>query len=35
MPKKQKRPEAEVCAMIVGDAKMRLGCAEFAPDFTL
>ena len=35
MPKKQKRTEAEVHAMIVQDAKIRLGCADFAPDFTL
>ena len=35
MPKKPQRPEAEVHAMIVTDAKMRLGCADFAPDFTL
>ena len=30
MPKKQKRTEAEVHAMIVRDAKIRLGCADFA-----
>ena len=35
MPKKQKRTEAEIHAMIVQDAKIRLGCADFAPDFTL
>ncbi len=35
MPKKQRRTEQEVHAMIVRDAKMRLGCADFAPDFTL
>ena len=35
MPKKQKRTEAEVHAMIMKDSKMRLGCADFAPDFTL
>lgn len=35
MPKKQRRTEQEVHTMIVRDAKMRLGCAEFAPDFTL
>jgi hypothetical protein len=35
MPKKQKCTEAEVHSMIVRDAKQRLGCAEFAPDFTL
>jgi len=35
MPTKQKRAEAEVHAMIVRDSKMRLGCPDFAPDFTL
>jgi hypothetical protein len=35
MPKKQKRPEQEVHAMIVRDAKIRLGCADFDPEFTL
>ena len=35
MAKKEKRTQAEVHAMIVRDAKMRLGCADFAPDFTL
>jgi hypothetical protein len=35
MPKKQNRTEAEVHAMIVRDVKIRLGCADFAPDFTL
>ena len=35
MPKKQKRPEADVHAMIVRDSKMRLGCADFAPAFAL
>ena len=35
MPKKQKRTEAEIHAMIVRDSKMRLGCADFAPDFEL
>jgi hypothetical protein len=35
MPKKQKRTEAEIHGMILRDSKMRLGCAEFAPDFTL
>ncbi len=32
---KQKRTEQEVHAMIVRDSKMRLGCAAFAPAFTL
>ncbi len=35
MLKKQKRTEAEVHAMIVTDAKMRRGCSDFEPDFTL
>ena len=35
MPKKQKRTEAEVRAMIVRDAKQRVGCQAFAPEFTL
>ena len=35
MPKKLKRSEVDVHAMIVKDAKMRLGCADFAPEFTL
>ena len=35
VPKKQKRTEQEVRATIVKDAKIRLGCADFAPDFTL
>jgi len=35
MPKKQKRTEQEVHAMIISDAKTRLGCKDFEPDFTL
>ena len=35
VPKKRKQSEAEIRAMIVQDSKMRLGCADFAPDFTL
>ena len=35
MAKKEKRTEADVHAMILKDAKMRLGCTDFAPDFTL
>ena len=35
MPKKEKRTEQEVHAMIVKDSAMRLGCAGLAPDFTL
>jgi hypothetical protein len=34
MPKRDKRTEQEVHAMIVRDARMRLGCADFAPEFT-
>jgi hypothetical protein len=35
MPKKQKRTEAEIRAMVVRDAKQRLGCSDFEPEFTL
>ncbi len=35
MPKKQKGTEAEIHALTVKEAKMRLGCGDFAPDFTL
>src|SRR2546425_7730975 len=35
MPRKQKQTEQEIHDMIVTDAKIRLGCADFAPDFTL
>ena len=35
MPKKQRKTEQEIHDMIVKDAKIRLGCADFAPDFTL
>jgi len=35
MPKKPKRSEVEVHAIIVQDAKIRIGCADFAPEFTL
>jgi len=36
MPKKKpKHPEAEVHAMILTDVKIRLGCGDFAPEFTL
>lgn len=35
MPKKPKRPEVEIHAMIVTDAKIRLGCRDFTPEFTL
>jgi hypothetical protein len=35
MPKKPKRSEAEIHAMIVKDAKIRIGCKDFEPDFTL
>ena len=29
------RPSHEIHAMILSDVKIRLGCAEFAPEFTL
>jgi hypothetical protein len=35
VPKKQKRTEAEVHDMIAREVKIRLGCKDFAPDFTL
>jgi len=35
MPQKPKQPEVEIHAMMVVDAKMRRGCKDFAPDFTL
>ena len=35
MPKKQKRAEPEIRAMIISDAKIRLGCKDFEPEFTL
>jgi len=35
MPKKPKLPEPEIHAMIVTQAKRRLGCTDFEPDFTL
>jgi len=35
MPKREKRTEQEVHAMIISDAKIRLGCADFAPEFPL
>ena len=35
MPKREKRSEREVHAMIISDAKIRIGCADFAPEFTL
>jgi hypothetical protein len=31
----QKRTEQEIHTMIVADAKIRLGCKDFAPEFTL
>lgn len=33
--KKPKATEAEIHAMIVRDAKMRIGCQDFEPQFTL
>jgi len=35
MPKKQKRPKAEIHAMIEKEAQVRIGCAEFERDFTV
>ena len=35
MPKKQKRTEAEIHALIVKEAKIRLRCTDFAPEFTI
>ncbi len=35
MPKKQKRTEEETHSLIVRDSKIRHGCSEFQPDFTL
>jgi len=35
MPKREKRTEQEVHAMIISDAKIRLGCPDFAPDCTI
>jgi len=34
MPKREKRTEQEVPAMFLADAKIRLGCKDFEPDFT-
>lgn len=35
MPKKPKLTEPEIHAMILSDAKIRIGCKDFAPEFTL
>ncbi len=35
MPKRERRTEQEVHAMIISDAKIRLGCADFAPTFKI
>ena len=35
MPKKPKRTEQDVHAMIISDAKIRLGCKDFEPEFTV
>jgi len=35
MPRKPKLTEPEVHAMIAKDVKIRLGCKDFDPDFTL
>jgi len=35
VPKKPKLPEPEIHALIIREAKYRLGCSDFEPDFTL
>ena len=35
MPKKKKLTEPEIHAMILKDMKIRLGCKNFEPEFTL
>ena len=35
MPRKPKRTEPEIHALIVKETRYRLGCADFEPDFTL
>ena len=35
MLKKPKLTEREIHAMIVSDAKIRIGCRDFEPEFTL
>jgi len=35
MPKKKRLTEPEVHALITKEARYRLGCEDFAPDFTL
>jgi hypothetical protein len=35
MPKKKKLTEPEVHALIVKEARYRLGCSDFEPQFTL
>ena len=35
MPKKPKRPETEIHAMILKDVKIRIGCKDFVPAFRL
>ena len=35
MPKKKKLTEPEIHAMILKDVKIRLGCKDLAPEFTL
>ena len=35
MPNKQKRTEQEIHDSIVKEARYRLGCSDFAPEFTL
>ncbi len=35
MPRKKKLTEPEIHGMILKDVKIRLGCKDFEPDFTL
>src|SRR2546426_2684368 len=35
MPRKKKLTEPEIHAMILTDVKIRLGCKDFEPEFTL
>ena len=35
MPKKQRKTEQEIRGVILEDVKIRLGCSDFEPDFTL
>jgi len=35
VPKKERRTAQEIHAMIVSDVKIRLGCEDLDPEFTL